>query len=59
MDFPLKSMAKLLDWVQRKCKCMTRVDVFSQLTDLIYHYITAHGYQPPKEFVDAVMSIDL
>ncbi len=31
MDFPLKSMAKRLDWVQRKCKCMTRVDVFSQL----------------------------
>ena len=24
--------------------------------DLIYHYITAHGYCPPAEFIEAVMA---
>jgi hypothetical protein len=23
--------------------------------DLIFHYVTTHGYQPPSEFVDAVL----
>jgi hypothetical protein len=23
--------------------------------DLIYHYVTVHGYQPPDAFIDAVM----
>ncbi|WP_433393614.1 hypothetical protein [Micromonospora sp. KLBMP9576] len=26
---------------------------------LIGHYITAHGYQPPQVFVDAVMAVDV
>ncbi|WSA35870.1 hypothetical protein OIE14_29575 [Micromonospora peucetia] len=26
---------------------------------LISHYITAHGYQPPQVFVDAVLAVDL
>jgi hypothetical protein len=25
--------------------------------DLIYHYILAHGYRPPSEFIEAVRSI--
>jgi hypothetical protein len=24
--------------------------------DLIHHYVTAHGYAPPQQFVDAVMA---
>jgi hypothetical protein len=24
--------------------------------DLIYHYVEAHGYRPPDEFVEAVMA---
>lgn len=27
--------------------------------DLIRHYITAHAYQPPQVFMDAVMAVDL
>ena len=27
--------------------------------DLIWHYVTAHGYLPPKEFQEAVLQFDL
>ena len=26
--------------------------------DLIYHYVEAHNYRPPQEFIDAVMESD-
>jgi hypothetical protein len=25
---------------------------------LVCHYVAAHGYQPPQEFVEAVMAMD-
>ncbi len=30
-------------------------DIFAA-PDLVYHYVTVHGYQPPQIFVDAVLN---
>lgn len=34
-------------------------NIFFATPSMVYHYIKDHGYEPPKEFVDAVMKINL
>lgn len=35
-----------------------RAEVQFACPDLIYHYIVGHAYQPPAEFVEAVLALD-
>ena len=56
--------ARLQHWQEAKALSSAEIRVFGRdgtvyaAPMLIRHYVEVHGYQPPKEFVEAVMEMD-